>query len=458
MRLAKRISGRVAAAIPAGRSRRLAAGVVTGVLTRGAGFAMTLLIVPMTLAYLGPERYGVWVTMISFLAWFSLMDLGIANGLTPALSAAFGQRRYDLGRQYVATAISSLTCIAVLAGALIAMAWGIIDWGRLFNVQEAGLVREISVAMAVAVCLFLFQLPLAVNQRILLAYQEGQVANLSQFSVSAAGLVGVYLATRTEGGLLYLVLGYSGMQVLAALSVTVLLFMWSKLHLRPFVRPKPKEAKHVLSLGGLFFICQIGTLIIFQKDNILITHYLGPTAATPYNVVWQLFFFLNAASIVISPYLAPGFGEAFASGDKAWMRKAFWRYLSITCGIAVPAAVVLTVFHKSLLKLWVGPGVEPTISVVIWMAIWTIVLSIMNPLIAVLVGVGRLKLYAICSIIAASSSLALSILMINKIGVVAVIAASVISYVVIMIVPAFFEVRRVLEQPSKIPARGYRTS
>lgn len=445
-----RLTDRLATSLPAGRNRRLAAGVATGILTKGVAFTLTLLTVPMTLHYLGPERYGIWVTMISMLAWLSMVDLGIANGLSPMLSAAYGKNRQDLARDYIATAFWSLSAIATLAGTAITLLWDWIDWGLVFNIHEPEMKHQISRAVSLAVCFFLLNLPFSINQRILLAYQQGPTANLWQLLVSLAGVIGIYLVTLTKGGLVFLVLGYSGAQLFISFACSIWLFGWSKPLLRPFTRPKWPEAKQVFSLGGLFIINQIATLLIFQKDIMLITHYLGPAAATPYSVTWQMFFYLNAIHILISPYLGPSFGEAFARGDQQWMRNAFGRYMRATCIVAVPAIALLTMFHRAVLSAWVGPDLVPVLATVYWMALWSFVLAILGPMVSLLVGVGRLKQYTIFNIAAATISLIMSIWLIKILGVTGVIAATVVSYSVLVVVPAIFEVQTVLGYTRKI--------
>lgn len=423
-----------------GRNKRIVTGMASGVLTKGIGFLLTLITVPMTLHYLGPERYGIWVTMISMLAWISMVDLGIANGLVPALSAAFGKGRGDLAQEYVATAFWGLLSIAILTGVIIAIFWRWIDWGRAFNIGDPSLKSQISIAMAFAIAIFLFNLPLSINQRIFLAYQEGLAANLWMLSGSLAGVIGIYLVTRMQGSLIFLVLGYSGSQLLVSIASSIWLFGKLKPNLHPFIRPKFTEAKHVLSLGGLFFLNQIATLIIFQKDNILITHYLGPLKATPYSVTWQMFLYLNAINILIAPYLGPAFGEANAKGDTVWMRKAFGRYILSTCSVALPAVALLTWFHKPILTAWVGSTAMPTQSTVFWLAIWTLLLSVQWPIITLLNNTGRLRLFTICYGFAAVINILISIVLIQKIGVIGGIVASVITMTTLVILPSLREV------------------
>lgn len=441
----QRLATRLSETLPAGRNRRLAVGIASGVFTKGMAFLFTLVSVPMTLHYLGAEQYGIWVTMISMLAWISMVDLGVANGLTPLLSAAFGKGREDLAREYVATAFWSLTAMAILAGAVIAACWGWIDWGRTFNIGEHDLESRVSTAMALATGIFLVKLPLAVIQRIYLAYQQGLAANLWQLLISLAGVIGIYLVTLTQGGLIYLVLGYSGAQLLVLLANAVWLFGWSKPELRPFVRPNLAEAKHVMTMGGMFFINQLATLLIFQKDNILITHYLGPAQATPYSVTWQMFFYLNVITILIAPYLGPAFGEAHAKEDIHWMRKVFARYMLTTCAVALPAVALLAWFHRPILAAWVGPNVLPTTATVLWMALWTLVLSIQWPIITLLNSTGKLRIFTIVYGLAALLNMLLSVVFIKMVGVYGGVMASVITIVVFVLLPSLREVSMLLK-------------
>src|SRR5438270_11855505 len=51
--------------------------------------SLTLLLsVPLSLGYLGRERFAVWIIISSFSAFLSFADLGIGNGLVHAFSEA----------------------------------------------------------------------------------------------------------------------------------------------------------------------------------------------------------------------------------------------------------------------------------------------------------------------------------------------------------------------------------
>src|ERR1700720_3547426 len=72
-----------------------------------------LISVPLTLHYLGPERYGMWMTMSSFLVMLSFADLGIGNGLLTAVASAYGRDNRQEINRYVSSSFLVLTIIAM---------------------------------------------------------------------------------------------------------------------------------------------------------------------------------------------------------------------------------------------------------------------------------------------------------------------------------------------------------
>lgn len=398
------------------RNKSIIIGVVSGVATRGASFVFTLITVPMTLHYLGSERYGIWMTMISILAWLSVSDLGLANGLTPLLSAAIGQNKTSQAKQYISTTIWLLLAISGICSTIFAITWSQIDWQSALNVSNSSLSAEISTSILIAVLTLLFSLPLKVTQRVYLATQMGLQANLWQLATAAASVIGIFIATKSDGGLISLVTGYSLAQLLTGVVNIFWLFLKTHPHLRPSLKPKFEHLKHVSSMGSLFLLNQIATLIIFQKDSILISTTLNPTETANYNIVWQMFFFLNAINILASPHLSPAFGDAYAHNDHKWMRHVASRYILITFSASLLASSFLAVFFNQVLELWVGATLAPSSQVIYSIATLTVIMSIQWPLITLLNGTGRLRIFTIFFIISAAINIPLSYALIKIIG------------------------------------------
>ena len=73
------------------RYRRAGLTAATALGGRGVTVILSLATVPLALGYLGPERFGIWLTISSVIALLALTDLGIGNGLLNAVTQAMAR-------------------------------------------------------------------------------------------------------------------------------------------------------------------------------------------------------------------------------------------------------------------------------------------------------------------------------------------------------------------------------
>src|SRR6266852_9311891 len=84
-----------------GRERYRRAGMTasTSYMAKGLTLLMGFVSVPLTVDYLGAERYGVWLTISSLLIWVALTDFGLAGyALVNVLSETVGNEDKESAR------------------------------------------------------------------------------------------------------------------------------------------------------------------------------------------------------------------------------------------------------------------------------------------------------------------------------------------------------------------------
>jgi O-antigen/teichoic acid export membrane protein len=213
---------------PEGRSkeryRRAFLTTAASGLSKAVSVSAGLISVPLTLKYLGTERYGLWMTISSVIAMLGFSDLGINNGLLNGISRAHGLDDRALAKQYVSSAFFLLTAIAITIGVLFAAAYRWIPWGSLFRVQSAQALAEAGPAVAIFIGCFLFNIPTGIVTRVQVGYQDGFSANLWSSLGSVLCLVSLLLVIHLRGSLPYLVLAMAGAPVLALLLNGAVLF------------------------------------------------------------------------------------------------------------------------------------------------------------------------------------------------------------------------------------------
>jgi O-antigen/teichoic acid export membrane protein len=411
-------------------------GASTALGARGVALLTGLAVVPLTVRYLGAERYGAWVTIASTISWLSIADLGLGNGLTSALSEAYGKRDIELAQRHVATAFWLLAGIAAACGLLFAALSPHLDWAALLNVHSEVARAEVAQAAALAVGFFLLALPLGVIDRVYAVWQEGAVANLWSAAASLAALLALVVATRTSGGMGLLVLAYAGGRFVVHAASGAWLFR--KYH--PELRPAPAAFERasmgrLASSGGLFFVIQIAALILFNTDNIIIARLLGPEQVTPYSVTWSLFTLPSLAFSLAFPYLWPAYAEAFARKDSAWIRRTFRKSVVVSLTVGLALAATLVIVGRSLIGIWAGKPAVPPFSLLIWMGIWSLIVAGINPVACLLNSAGHVKVQAIFASLSTAVNVGLSVYWARRYGISGVIAATVVSYLVVAAIP-----------------------
>jgi len=411
------------------RYQRIAQSVITALAGKGIALIVSFISVPLTINYLGIERYGVWVTISTFLAWLQIADLGLGNGLINALAEAYGTDRPDLAKRYVATTFWMLTGAAVLLGVIFGSLWFWIDWSAIFNVHDPITKLEIAPAIAIALGIALCNLPLLVIEKVLNAYQEGAIANYWAAAGNLGSLLGIIFATQIHGGLILLVLVFSG----SLLIVKVFSAFWLFKKHKPWLAPKlslfDSASWRRLSIAGAeFFLLQIAALTLYQSDNLVIAHYLGAENVTSYSVVYRLFTYIALLNSLIIAPLWPAYGEALARADWEWAKKTFQRTLTVSMVVSVILIASLIVFSKPIIAAWTHNIVKPNTSIIILIAIWTLMSIWGNHYGILLNGLGVVRAQLLIGCLMAFMNLFLSIFLVQRIGVIGVILATILSY------------------------------
>ena len=81
---------------------------------KGLSILISLIIVPITINYVNPTQYGVWLTISSIVGWISFFDFGLAHGFRNKFAEARANIDNDLAKKYVSTTYAILTIIFVI--------------------------------------------------------------------------------------------------------------------------------------------------------------------------------------------------------------------------------------------------------------------------------------------------------------------------------------------------------
>lgn len=392
------------------RHRRIALTALAAALAKVITLVTALVTVPLTLHYLGIERYGMWMTMSSLVAMFAFADLGIGNGLMNAVASAYGRDDLRAIHELISSAMLILCLISIFIMLLFACCYNFIQWSSVFNVTSPLARQEAGPAVAVLVACFSLAVPVGVIQRVQMGMQQGFMANLWQCAGSVLSLLGVLLAIRLQAGLPFLVLAFAGSPLIASLLNSLFYFTWQYPGYAPsWQMVSRRMMKYVANIGILFLILQIGGAIAYSSDNIIIAQMMGADVVAVYAVPQRMFGAIPMLLTMVMAPLWPAYGEAIARGDQAWVKATFGRSLRWSIMFAAAISLCLVVFGKWILHLWVGDVVAPSFALLLAMGVWQVMLASGTTIAMYLNGANVVRVQVIVAVIGASLAIALKI-------------------------------------------------
>jgi O-antigen/teichoic acid export membrane protein len=133
------------------------------------------------------------------------------------------------------------------------------------------------------------------------------------------------------------------------------------------------------------------------------------------------------------------------------VKRTLRRSIVLAALVNIPSTVVLVVAGPLLLHVWVGSLVHPTTLLLVGLGTWTIMNTLNGPFAMLLNGANVVAFQAVCSVLMAVANVAISIYLVQRIGVSGAVYGSVISQLVFILIPEVWYVRRFLRRLPNSP-------
>ncbi len=435
------------ACAPTSRYGRIAKAVSSGAAARLLSAGLTLVSLPLAVRYLGAERYGVWATITTTVVWINLLDLGIANTLTNSISRAYALDDKASAARYFTNALLVTAGIAAAVGAGFAAVASHVNWTGLFNVSAAVPASEVRNTVVVAAVLMLIGLPCNLGTKLLAGYQELHRNNYAVGAGAVASVVGLALGIVLRVSMPMLFVLSVGCLTFASLASLIVVVTWQKPWLRPRLALVDRStSRELFTSGSSFFLIQVAAVVVFSSDNVVVSHYLGAAEVTPYSVTWRLVGLAAILQSLIFPALWPAYAEAYARRDHEWIRRTFSLTLKGTTALNLCCVATLLLCGRPLIRVWAGEAAVPAHSLLLAMGVWALISGFMSVESCLLAALNRIREQAWLSIIAAAVNIGLSIVLVRRIGSVGVIGGTILSYLLVLVVPQTMIVRNLFKR------------
>lgn len=439
-----------------GRAReryRLAAwATLTNVASRGLSMLLIVLSVRLTTGYLGTTRFGMWATLASMTAMLSLLDLGVGNALVNRVAHAVASHDRGAMKRIATGGAGVLTAIGLLAlGVLLPLAL-LLPWDALLKISDPVMATEARHAATVFAVLFCFNLVGTGLLRILAGQQRSHEVNLLNACAAGLACLGLWCAAQHHATVPWLLAATFGFQTLAGLAAGVLLRRRGLISLRGARSATASERPHLLRVGSLFLLLQLGTMLGWGGDSVILAITKGTTEVAVYAVAFRLFQFASQPFAMLNAPLWAAYADATARHDATFvrqtLRRSFWTSILGTAGLAL----VLLLSGPVLVPMWTHGTVVVPMQLLALFAIWAVLDAGGNAFGVYLNGTGVVHEQVWVVIAFCAVALPLKLLGATEFGASGLLAATIVSYTVAVIGPYATVLRtRVLRPMSEHP-------
>lgn len=397
------------------RSVKAKKNIVASFFLKGISIVISLLLVPLTIDYLSPTKYGVWLTLTSVIGWFVFFDIGLGNGLRNKFAEAKALGNDVLARTYISTTYAIITIIAALLFVIFFAINQFLNWGEILNVSSD--IQEIENLVFIIYTVFCLQFIVKLINVVFIADQKPAISNAINTLGSLVSLLVVYVLIKTsQGSLLYLGASFSIINLIIPLVASIWVFNGTYKRYKPSLQFVDfSMSKELLGVGARFFITQIAAIVVTSTDNIIIAQLFGAEEVVVYNVSYKYFAVMSMGfTIVTSPYWS-AFTEAYVKNDIAWIKQTIVKISKLWLVVLV-AIILMLLFSTFIYHLWLGDRVIIPFQLSAVMAVWVVLGTSIMIFGNFLAGVNKIQLSLYHSIFVSIINIPLSIFFAKNLG------------------------------------------
>ena len=334
-----------------------ATGKTTGrnLLFTTAGYAWSALVlvvsVPILVHGLGASSYGVFALASLVLGYAALLDFGLTPAVVRAIAMSSAKSDPYAISRIVGTALSIFIALGAVGGAIIYLS---APWAADRFLHLPGALRgdTIFVLQLTAVG-FGLNMVLTLFTAIPQGMQRLDIFSSRTILFSTLTAIGQVAAVVFGGGLRW-VAGVT----LGVNFVAFVIFVVVSRGLLPGVSIRPRFDRQAFRQLGAFgivkFVGQLGWLLTFQLDRVIVAAFLPIAQVAYYSVpvtIAQKFTLVQAA---FSTAIFPAASEMHALDARDRLQLLYLSATKLVLAVALPPVVLVTLFAKPLMITWLG--------------------------------------------------------------------------------------------------------
>ena len=419
--------------------KKLAQGSGSRVLRMVTMAIIGFFIMPFTVHKLGAQQYGIWAIAMTFIGYYSFLDLGLSGAVFTHMAYAFGREDHEEARNIYGAALRIFGGVALaLTAATFLLAGGV----YFLHYDHS---RELAIVLLIV--------GLSTASSFGMRVPFGTLNAGQHFDVTAGVLI-VSAILRAIGTVVVLnahygVIALAWLTVFTAIPANVLV-LWKVHHEFPFLkifswpRWNHDTSKKLFKFGAPVLLGQIADRIRFQTDTLTVSFFIGLTAVTHYSIGSTLVLYYVDAIDAIVGVLMPVLSMQKSVSDHSGFQRSFFSGTRVALASSAFILFGMIAWSKDFVSLWMGPSFTDVYPVIVILSIAIFLDSSQSTSVNALYASLHQKAYAVLNISEALCNLALSLLLARPYGMIGVAIGTLIPSVVFRGIVQPIVVQRIL--------------
>jgi O-antigen/teichoic acid export membrane protein len=349
---------------------------LTGVIFRIVSILLSIISIPITLKYLGIERYGMWMTISSVTLLFGFMDLGLGSALINLISISKTAKNDLYIRKRISNVYLIIFSISICIVILNLILYFFIPWNLIYNVKSSLAVSESAPATFFLIFSFIVSYLFGITQKVQAGYQQEYIFNLWQILGAFISFIFLLIVIQFQGGLTSVIFSITGIPALVSMLNFVYFFYKKNPSLSPSLHLFDYTiCVEMLKKSSMFLMLWFVNFFGYSIDRILIAHFDGPEGVASFSIVERIF---SITSLIQLYTLAlwPAFSSSVANKEFIWIRELLIKMLQISTAFSILICTALYFSSQFFITKWLGSFVAIPGSLILSFTIYKIFLGI----------------------------------------------------------------------------------
>jgi len=386
---------------------QLKAGAIITYISNMCNMAISMIITPIIIKFIGNQEYGLYSLIYSIMGYFSVLDFGFGNAMIRYISKTKAEEKDDKN-------INSMFFLIYCIIGIITLLVGSIVYTNLESIFGSSLsdleLQKANIMMIVFLVGTSISFPLSV-------FDSYVLANEKFIFLKTVNLIKILLHPLLI--ICMLILGFKSISLVViytvlniVLHIVYAIYSLTKLKMKITLNIKKVDFsmfKEIIVYSFFIFLNIIVDTVFNNTDQVILGIVSGTVAVSIYAVANQIKSANNAFSTAISGVFLPKITKLVTQNRQNEVNQTFIKVSKIQLYIMLLILSGFFIFGKAFIELWVGNEYMEAYYIVLWLIAPSIIPLTQNLGISVLQAMNKHKFRSVSYIIIAVINVLISI-------------------------------------------------